>query len=104
MLHISTQEVFSKTNSKSLSNIYRIFDIPNQILWYLRDDSERLRELRPQCLEVPEDLALLQDLRLCNDLLIFREQLEAFWGEASTRYPTLISSLQRENTVAEAEL
>lgn len=70
-------------------------------VWYLHDDTERLRELRPQYLELPDDLVLLQDLRLCNDLLSLREQLEAFWGEISTRQPTLISSLQRENTLAE---
>lgn len=45
-------------------------------VWYLHDDTERLRELR--YLELPDDLVLLQDLRLCNDLLSLREQLEAF--------------------------
>lgn len=46
-------------------------------VWYLHDDSERLRELRPPYLELAEDLMLLRDLRLCEDLLTLREQLEA---------------------------
>lgn len=72
-------------------------------VWYLHDDSERLRELRPPYLELAEDLTLLlRDLRLCEDLLILREQLEALWCASSTRQPALISGLQRENRVSGA--
>lgn len=75
-------------------------------VWYLHDDSERLRELRPPYLEVAEDLTLLllllRDLRLGEDLLALREQLEALWCESSTRQPALISTLQRENRVSGA--
>lgn len=79
MLYISTQvvrtsvevaiSIFPKT-----TNLCLIF----LEVWYLHDDNERLRELRPRYLELPEDLMLLQDLRLCDDLLILREQLVAF--------------------------